>query len=106
MVILRTEIRNSDDETPQIYIINGFKKDYNGIVDHFNYYFFIQLKNNQQYFCTNHGVYEGNNLLDKKEKHPKLVLFEHYIEGIPINDNLICFKSNEMYVNGKSLLIK
>ncbi len=104
VVVVRTEIRNSDDETHQIYIINEFKRDYNSIVDHFNYYFFIQLKNNQQYFCTNHGVYEGNNLLNKKEKHPKLVLFEHYIEGVPINDNLICFKSNEMYVNGKSLL--
>jgi hypothetical protein len=106
VIIEKTGMKNNDKESNQIFIINEFKRDYNiSLVEHINYLFLIQLKNDLQYFCTNHGVYEGNDLLNKKEKHPKLVLFEHYIEGIPINENLICFKSNEKYFNGKNLLI-
>ena len=105
VIIEKAGMKNSDKETNQIYIINEFNRDYDmKSVEHVNYQFLIQLKNGLQYFCTNNGVYEGNDLLNKEEKHPKLVLFEHYIEGILINENLICFKSNKHYFNGKNLL--
>lgn len=103
MKIEKKEIQNNN-ENKENDLINDFQMDLNGQIKTFNYLFFIQMKNNRQIFCTNKGVYEGYNLLNIEEKYPRIILLEQYVGAIPLNDELICFKSNKLLAKGEDLL--
>lgn len=103
MKIEKKEIQNIN-EKKENDLINDFQFDFNRQVKSFNYLFFIQMKDNQQIFCTNNGVYKGYNLLNIEEKYPRMILLEHYVGGIPLNDELICFKSNKLLIKGEDYL--
>ena len=71
----------------------------------FNYHFILILKNNIEILCTNNGIYKGEDLLNKKEDKLNIIINEQYIEGIALNDNLICLKSNKQLIKGEDSLI-
>ena len=78
------------------------KKD-NKIIN--NYHSMLNLKSNKDILFTNYGVSLVNNLLNGKERNEKIIIQEQYIEGISLNSNLICLKSNILYKNGLNELI-
>ena len=85
-------------------IQNDIKRIYNSETKNYNYIFMLENKNGQQIFCTNNGVYESENILNKKRKIPEIILLKQYLECVSLNDKLICFKSNKQLLNGQDNL--
>ena len=99
-----TILNDSEDINNFNDIQNDFKRNINSEVKNYNYLFMNKLKNGKEIFCTNNGVYESTSVLNKEIFMSEIILLEHYIEGILLNDKLICFKSNKQMTNGKDLL--
>ena len=70
----------------------------------FNYHYMLKLNNNKELLCTNHGVYEGNNILNKEENNQEPILFKQYTELVALNNRFICFKSNNQLSKGEDSL--
>ena len=71
----------------------------------YNYIFMLENKENGHHiFCTNNGVYESENLLNRVIKISKIILLQQYLEGVFLNDKLVCFKSNKQITNGQDKL--
>ena len=70
----------------------------------FNYHYMFKLKNNKEFLCTNHGVYEGNNILNKEENNQEPILSSQYTELVELNNRFICFKSNNQLNKGEDSL--
>ena len=80
------------------------KSDKNNETKSFNYHFMSKLNNNKELLCTNNGVYEGENILNKKENSQEPILLGHYTESIVLSNRLICFKSNKQLTKGEDSL--
>ena len=70
----------------------------------FNYHYMFKVNDDKEFLCTNHGVYEGNNILNKEENNQEPILFSQYTELVELNNRFICLKSNSQLSKGEDSL--